>query len=170
MKQKKELPVLANFPYDPIGSFRNANPYTICFCYTNPMYKPNVNGEFIVKGGYKRTSDYIKKLGIPLLVFTTFWRHGRVRHTSPTFVNFKNFSMTGETPHIWGTNWSSIRTQTSNRAFYRNYHVHYMQKIWLTFRRIPRKWIPEYDEMIMAKYPGAQIHLPLRNSSGAILS
>lgn len=156
MKKKKELKVLAEFSYNPIGSYRLGNPYTIAYCYTNPIYKPAVDGEFIVKGGNIHVEEYIKKLHIPLLVFRTFWRYKMTRGGNPHFINFDKFSKTGEKPIIHQTNLLKM----GGRYFYRNTEIIFMKKTWLYFRRFPRKWLSEYDEMLLAGYSNAPIHYP----------
>jgi hypothetical protein len=145
MKKEDRLSVLADFPYNPIGSFTNGNPYTIAFCYTNPLYMPAYDGRFMVKGGNQSVEDFLRRLHIPMLAFKTFWRYKRARAGYPHFVNFKNFSRSNQEPYIRHTN----LVRMDGRSFYRNTDVIYLGKTLLTFRRFPRKWLTEYDAMIL---------------------
>lgn len=138
------LPVLANFLYDRIGSWKHGNPYCIAFCYTNKTYSKV--DEFIIKGGIKDVDLEIKKRGFPMLVFRTYWWHGLGRKCSPTFENFERYTVTGKAPHAHGKNpW-----QMRGRHFYRNYEIRYMNETWVTVRRIPRKWLREYDAILLS--------------------
>ncbi len=150
---KNQLPVLADFDYDRIGSFRQCNPYVIAFCYTSKKYHRLES--FIIKGGSQDVTYYIKQLGFPMVVFTTFWRHGRSRRMV-MFENFKHWTATGQTPFV-----NQIQRRINREKpcyFYRNHEVRFCQRIWFTVRRFPRKWLPEYDEMIEHRYPVADIH------------
>ncbi len=151
----EKLPVLADFDYDKIFSFRDGNPFEIAFCYTSKRY--HRFEAFVIKGGSKDVDHYIKQLNFPMVVFKTFWRHGRARKFV-SFENFRTWTATGETPYLVPVN----RRLNRNKPcyFYRNHEVRFSQRIWLTFRRFPRKWLPEYDQMIEYRYPVAEIHHP----------
>lgn len=141
----KNLQILKDFPYDPIGSFRTANPYGIYFCYTNPKYKPSLgNGEFIVKGGLNVINHYLARMHIPMIVFPTFWRHGRSRSLTPQFVNFEFHNYQTLKPYFSPTNW----TKMHGRCFYRHHKLTYNKEVIAIFRKVPRKWIPEYDKFV----------------------
>jgi hypothetical protein len=60
--------------YNPVGSWRDANPYTTAFCRT--MYSGNV----MVCGGYHDVMSYLEKLG-PCLASIRFWNKGKTRGT-----------------------------------------------------------------------------------------
>lgn len=141
---EKELPIVADYSYNPISSFREGNPYAIAFCYTDPKYMHL--SEFIVKGGWKNVLKFIRGLHIPVLVFETFWYHGTCRHLTPEFINFDTNSKSGKKPFIFGRN-SSISRKTGRR-FYRNYEVSFMGETRLNLRKFPRKWLPEYNQML----------------------
>lgn len=149
----KKLPVLASFMYDKVGSWRNGNPFTIAFCITSSYYFATT--KFIIKGGSRDVDNEIKKRHVPMVIWRTFWWHGQSRCFGPTFANFKNYTATGETPYAHG-----IQPWRINQGphFYRRHEVRFMQKVWFTVRRFPRKWLPEYDQMIAARYPVAEIH------------
>lgn len=144
----EKLPVLADFHYDRIGSWSNGNPFCIAFCYTSKQYS-RIN-EFIIKGGLNDVDREIKSRHFPMITFRTFWWRGHSRSIGPTFANFKNYTMTGETPYIAGIHQWKIR---GGRYFYKHWELRYMRKIWHTFRRVPRKWLPEFDDIIRAQYP-----------------
>lgn len=149
-----KLPVLVDFDYDKIGSFREGNPFEIAFCYTSPKYYRLES--FIIKGGANDVRRQLEAMRIPMVVFRTFWRHGRHRKLSADFVNFKNWTLTGETPHAIPRDRRIDKHKPC--YFYRRTEVRFAQRIWLTFRRFPRKWLSEYDQMIEYRYPVAQIH------------
>jgi hypothetical protein len=111
-----------------------------------------MNGRFMVKGGNKDVMKYLEHLHIPMLVYITFWHHGRSRCYAPRFINFKDFSSTGEEPIIHKTN----LVRMDGKYFYRNTEVIFMGRRWFSFRRFPRKWLKEYDDMLLAKYPSVK--------------
>jgi len=143
MKKHKPMEVLASFAYDRIRSFTLMNPFCITFCYTNPKYQRCGNGEFIIKGGINDVDAYIKRLDIPMLMYRTLWRHGRCRDIGPTLHNFNKFTRKSG-PFITGLNIGKF----AGKDFYRNYEIRYLNKTWLRFRTIPRKWLKEYDELL----------------------
>jgi hypothetical protein len=144
----KKLPVLANFMYDRIGSWRNCNPFVMAFCITSKKYFATT--KFIIKGGSKDVEKEVKKRHVPMVVWWTYWWRGHCRTIGPTFSNFRNYSVTGDNPYVHG-----IQPWRINQGprFYRRYEVRYQQKVWFTVRRFPRKWLPEYDQMIAAPQP-----------------
>ena len=142
-----KLPVLADFLYDRIGSWRQGNPYCIAFCYSSKKHSVyGAPAEFIIKGGSDNVDHEIEKRKFPMLVFRTYWWHGIGRKCHPTFENFRNYTVSGKTPYISGTQpW-----QMDGRHFYKNYDIRYLNQTWLSLRRIPRKWLPEYDAIILS--------------------
>lgn len=155
----KKLPILADFHYDRIGSWRTGNPFSIAFCYTNTKYS-RVN-EFIIKGGARDVARELKHLYFPMIVFQTYWWHGISRHLNPSFKNFKGYTKTGNYPHVNGLHPWKI----NHRHFYKYYEIRFMQKVWMTIRRIPRKWLPEYDLMIEAQHPVPEAQHPVTKDS-----
>jgi hypothetical protein len=138
----KKLPILADFYYDRIGSWRTGNPFCIAFCYTSQRFK-KLN-EFIIKGGAKNVSQEIAKLKVPMIVFRTYWWHGSSRK-QVTFENFKPNSVSGKKPYICGIQPWRIN---HGRSFWKCYEIRMCSKVWLTLRRVPRKWLPEYEDML----------------------
>jgi hypothetical protein len=141
------LPVLANFLYDRIGSWREGNPYCIAFCYASK--KPSGYGkvpEFIIKGGSRDVDHEIERRAFPMLVFRTYWWHGISRKCNPTFENFEKYTVSGKSPYVRGIQpW-----QMNGCHFYRSYDVRYLNETWVSVRRIPRKWLREYDAIILS--------------------
>lgn len=141
----KSLYVLKEFPYNQIGSFRDGNPYSIQFCYTNPHFKKSTpSGEFIVKGGSIQVSNYLKRMHIPMVVFISYWRHGQSRGLLPQFINFEFHNTKRIKPFYAPSNYVKMR----GRWFYRNFKLMYDGNVATMFRKIPRKWIPEYDTIL----------------------
>jgi hypothetical protein len=93
-----------------------------------------------------------------MLVYITFWRHGRGRRLGAQFYNFKQWSNIGADPYIIPENRRIHKNFPIAKAYYRNYTVHFGNKVWMRVRRLPRKWLPEYNEMLEYRYPVAQIH------------
>jgi hypothetical protein len=152
-----KLPVLADFYYDKIGSFRTGNPFTIAFCYTSPRFHRLES--FVVKGGANDVQTYLRdQLGFPMLVHLTFWRHGRGRRLGAQFYNFKQWSNIGDQPYVIPENRRIHKNFPIAKAYYRNFNVHFGGRIWMRVRRLPRKWLPEYNEMLEYRYPVGQIH------------
>lgn len=144
-----KLPVLAEFDYNKIGSFRNGNPYTIAYCYTSEKY--HRFPAFIIKGGAKDVDHHIKYLGFPMVVWKTFWRFSRSRNLTPSFENFKDWSASGQMPWIMPEN--RRIDKRIPRYYYRNWTIKFLGRTWMKFRRFPRKWLPEYEEMLSARRP-----------------
>ena len=144
----EKLPVLANFHYDRIGSWRCGNPFSICFCHTDPMY--NGTSSFIVKGGSKEVDLYLESRPYPMIVFRTYWWHGHSRHLSPTFQNFRKFTYTGQTPYWHGVGQWRIK---NGPYFYKHFELRYCQKVWSRVRRVPRRWLPDYTRIIRTPKP-----------------
>jgi hypothetical protein len=138
----KKLPVLAEFHYDRVGSFRNGNPFVIAFCYTDPKWSRLP--AFIIKGGSNEVSAEIKKRKFPMLVYTTYWRHKQCRTFGPHFENCKEWSINGSSLYITKTDIWKIE----GRSFYRGCEVRCNNQIKMIFRRIPRKWLPEYTAIL----------------------
>lgn len=140
----EDLPVLATFHYDRIGSWRCGNPFCIAFCYTSSMYSGTT--KFIVKGGSKEVDRYIDSRPFPLVVYRTYWWHGHGRSIStPSLENFREFTITGERPYWCGIQQWRIK---SGPYFYKRFELRYLNKVVLSLRRVPRKWMPEYDQII----------------------
>lgn len=144
-----ELPVLANFHYDRIGSWRDGNPFTICFCYTSQQYSRYP--AFIVKGGSNAVDPYLESRPFPIVVFRTLWWHGFSRNLStPTFVNFKKFTVTGQRPYWSGVGQWRIK---GGPYFYKHFELKFQRETWTMVRRVPRRWLPDYDKIINACHP-----------------
>ena len=145
MKSKVDrlLPVLRDFPYDRIGSFAQNNPYVIAFCYPrNHRY----SGGFVVKGGMKDVEKVLRRQG-PMLVEMTIWRHGLGRTIGPTLYNLDASKPGRGLAYFWGE--ELRRDPKTRKSYYRRWRLSYKgMKVLPTFRRIPRKWIPEYDQLL----------------------
>jgi len=144
---KKELPVLADFDYDRVGSFRYGNPYVIAFCY--PKSENTYKGKgFVLKGGIKKVENRIHQIGFPMIVFLTFWRHGRCRWAPQgRFYNFKDFSVAQKKP-FW-TSDQTRKNKDTGREYIRRSALFYNGRVVKKMRRVPRKWIPLYDQLLM---------------------
>jgi hypothetical protein len=67
------LHVAKEFPYNIIGSFRDANPFVIAFVY------PRNDKPCVVKGGCNDVEEYIK-VNYPIaFVYETMWKEGKSR-------------------------------------------------------------------------------------------
>ena len=142
--KKKPMHVMTAYDYDRIGSFRNGNPYAIAFCYCSKTF--NKHGEFVIKGGARDVERKLDSLDFPLLVFMSYWRHGRSRFCYPSLKNFKRFSAAESKPYWSPTDYR--RDYKQWRSFYRKWVLKFCGKTILSVRRVPKKWIPEYDEML----------------------
>jgi len=69
----KQLTVAKEFAYNKIGSFRNANPYTIAFVY------PQVGEACVIKGGLNDVKKYAEKNYPIAIVKYTFFSKGKHR-------------------------------------------------------------------------------------------
>ena len=83
----KKLPIKKEFVYDPIGSYRLSNPYTISFIY------PQKGQAFIVKGGSNDIDNYLKEFAktMPCIVHHTFYKK---------WINYLNGEV-GTISHHW---------------------------------------------------------------------
>ena len=133
MKVRKE------FDYDIRKSFRNANPFTIAFCYPYPLYDTN----FIVKGGLNDVEKFIKKQNTPIIVHYSMWRHGRSRN----IIRFENFNKKYAFHFIRKEypkgKMQLIKIEGNLRRSNR--------EVLATFKRIPRKWLRELNPYVLER-------------------
>lgn len=143
--KSKIMAIAGEYGYNPIGSFRMGNPYTIAFCYCDKTFYSS--NEFVLKGGVIDVDKKILKLGFPMLVFKTYWCHGRSRGGAwPSFENFKNWSLTSKSPYF--SPHDLRRDPKTRKSYYRRWKLSYNGDTMFTFRRIPRKWLPEYSQLL----------------------
>lgn len=133
-REKQKLPVKKEFDYNPIGSYRDVNPYDIAFCYPHPLY----HRPFIVKGGVKYTRKYLRKLNIPMVVHHTFYQRGRHRRLV----------------QLYGVD---INLQISKDFYHENVKKFQLKRfgdkreVLAEFKRIPRRWIRELNLYVTVK-------------------
>lgn len=124
MKTEKE------FKYDPIGSWANwpMNPYTICFIYTKHANR-------VVKGGSNDVEKYIKEnFKFPAICHHTYFYHGSTRR----HINCINFNK----PVYVGCNLRRAHERSKDK-----YCLMIGGDIIATFRRIPRKWLRQLNNV-----------------------
>jgi len=145
-----QLPVVADFPYDRIHSWRDGNPFCIAFCYASPRYTHNQHprhghSNFIIKGGVGDVDLEIKKRHIPMLIFRTLWWRGTSRTMGPSLKNFEHYTPNGASPFVHRLQpWRII----PGPHFYRRYQLRYQNQVYCEMRRFPRKWLPEFDRIL----------------------
>lgn len=132
------------FDYNPIGSYRKGNPYTIAFCYPYPLYAKS----FIVKGGIKDVVKFLRSQKLPMIVHYSMWRHGITRGYVDVIGFDKKYSF--YITKSWSSrktkekrNWELIATYSKNGRFKR--------EILAEFKRVPRKWLKELNPFIMGE-------------------
>ena len=144
-----QLPVVADFAYDRIHSWRDVNPFCIAFCYAAPRYMHG-HSNFIIKGGMGQVEMEIKKRHTPMLVFKTLWWRGVSRTMGPSLKNFEHYTATGNEPFVRRLQpWRII----PGPHFYRRYQLRFENMIYCEVRRFPRKWIPEFDRILNNQAP-----------------
>lgn len=132
---KKDLPVREEFEYNPIGSFRDMNPYDVAFCYPHPLY----HRPFIVKGGHRKIQEYLKKLNIPMVVHHTLYRKGNHR----TIVEFYGVESRIYISRSYGP-WSGGLLRREKR--YELVKIdNEGRRLLAEFKRVPRRWIRELN-------------------------
>jgi hypothetical protein len=124
------MKVIKEFEYDKIDSWRDGNPYTICFMYTK-----NTSG--IIKGGAKQVEKFIESdIKVPCIAHFTYFHRGATRRN----VIFKNFKQN----RIYFTyDWDSGLCRKENTLSVLRVNGNEIKKI----RRIPRKWMKELDNL-----------------------
>lgn len=133
-REKKKLPVRKEFDYNPIGSYRDVNPYDVAFCYPHPLYhKP-----FIVKGGVKDTRKYLRKLNIPMVVHHTFYQRGRHRRLVQLYGVDKRLQISKDFYH-------------ENAKRFQLKRFGDKREVLAEFKRIPRRWIRELNLYVTVK-------------------
>jgi hypothetical protein len=120
-----KLKVKEAFPWDKIGSYRNANPYSIYFVY------PQNEKPFIIKGGSKDCERFLKAHPNPAIYYYSFWHKGKHRGGWLTHKFF-----------------ISISRYDSNYRLVNGYILSKGGQVIKRVRRIPRKWIKEYDNFV----------------------
>lgn len=135
-REKKKLPVRKEFDYSPIGSFRNVNPYDIAFCYPHPLY----HRPFIVKGGNRDVTEYLKKLNIPMVVHHTFYKGTRHRRIVELYGVDKELRITKSFSYDMEGRYTS-----SKKFQLMAFRTSYGGRILAEFKRIPRRWIRELN-------------------------
>ena len=139
-KRKKDLPVRKEFEYNPIGSFRDVNPYDVAFCYPHPLY----HRPFIVKGGVRDTRKYLRKLNIPMVVHHTFYQRGKHRRLVQLYgvdkrlQISKDFSYDQENENVY---LKSRKFQLKRLGK----GLGDKREVLAEFKRIPRRWIRELN-------------------------
>ena len=132
-KPEKTLPVKKEFDYNPIGSYRDVNPYDIAFCYPHPLY----HRPFIVKGGNRDVTEYLRKLNIPMVVHHTFFKGARHRRIVELYGVDKELRITKNFSYDMEGRF------TSSKKF--QLRTSYGGRILAEFKRIPRRWIRELN-------------------------
>lgn len=118
-----------NYWYSP---YRSAHPWAMYF-----IYAPE--GNFILKGkenkdGLPSLNDYIKK-HFPICLYRyTYWENGESRGS-------------------WRFSCPRMYVEGPSRRTNRKYEIVAFKELEkgrkvLTFRRIPKKWLPEYNELL----------------------
>jgi hypothetical protein len=127
------MKVIKEFEYDKIGSWKNGNPFTICFVYTK-----NTSG--IIKGGAQQVEDFIKEdIKVPCIAHYTYFYRGQSRR-SVCFENFKRDSV------FFVYDWDSPGNGL-------DLHIPVLHVLKINneqvkkIRRIPRKWMKELDDL-----------------------
>lgn len=138
-REKQELPVKAEFDYNPIGSYRDVNPYDIAFCYPHPLY----HRPFIVKGGNQDVRKYLKKLNIPMVVHHTYYQRGNHRRIVELYGVEKGLYISKKFTYDDGKYLISKKFQLTASASPRRGRRN--RKILAEFKRIPRRWIRELN-------------------------
>lgn len=134
-REKKKLPVKKEFDYNPIGSYRDVNPYDVAFCYPHPLY----HRPFIVKGGHNDINKYLKKLNIPMVVHHTFYKGTRHRRIIELYGIEKGLRIS--------KNYNFAGSDPSERYKLGKYGGDVLAE----FKRIPRRWIRELNLYVTVK-------------------
>lgn len=134
-KRKKDLPVRKEFEYNPIGSFRDVNPYDVAFCYPHPLY----HRPFVVKGGVKDTRKYLRKLNIPMVVHHTFYQRGRHRRLVQLYGVDKKLQISKD----FSYDHENAKYLTARKYQLKRFGS--KREVLAEFKRIPRRWIRELN-------------------------
>lgn len=154
---KKEMPVRKEFSYSPIRSWRNGNPFVIAFVYTRK------DEAFIVKGGLTDVELWLENFSknTPCFVHLGFWKDKSCRHTQ-----FKIFGLALRYSSYCFQGWPrenksyyddqfNLKVVKNVRNIYRHRLVIYDKNgdgrtalFEKSFRRLPRKWLKEFDKFI----------------------
>ena len=128
-----EYQVRKEFPYDPIRSFADANPFTIMTVF------PYNATPFVLKGGANDIDKWVKNWGVPCMARYSYWRHGKARCEGVSFKNFPKATYS----YIW--NDPSICKREGNKN----------HRFWLciggkskTLRRLPNRFPDEARELL----------------------
>jgi len=70
---------VTDFSWEPEGSWREGNPFTIAFCY------PAEGNPYILKGGSRIITNVMEKTKVPTIVYMSYWHNGNSRYMPMVF-------------------------------------------------------------------------------------
>jgi hypothetical protein len=133
MNDKKKFPVIhvsANGHPDWMEGAR-----TMCFVYSKH------HGNFILEGYRGEVEEYLKKNFTKYFCYLSMWYHGRPRGY---WVFWKNRDVTICTPSKFCKEWKFRIMSREPRYSYRQEEKFRAE---LHFKRMPNRWIPEFDKL-----------------------
>jgi hypothetical protein len=139
--------VKATWIYNPIGSFKRGDPFTITFVY------PSNSKPFILKGGHKDIERWLLTYGEPCIIHNTYWHRAKSR-SSITVKNFKVPILIAEQSwysELWKKENISKRKKWAFIVDKSHFFAH-TPKVVVAMKRLPRKWIKELNPYIDQKY------------------
>lgn len=129
MPSPGRLSIRKEFEYDPVGSFRRSGPFALVFVY------PKDEMPFVAKGGWTQVENWLKKVfRKPAVIHKTFWKHGFCTQ----YYDIVNF--------VEDDSFFAFDKMSNGKYVLTNWNRGYKSTI-ATFRRVPRKWIKQLDDI-----------------------
>ena len=147
------LPVKAEFPYNPIGSYYNGNPYAIAFVY------PQKGQAYIVKGGLVDVEAFLIRQTEPCIVHIGYFAKGKARctHTeirglSPDYKAYISYPQYPRENEVYYDEdfhkivpVRNIMRRTVTVVDAKSRKTIFEKKL----RKMPRKWMKELDQYVV---------------------
>lgn len=111
---------------------------TMCFVYSKH------NGNFILEGYRGEVEEYLKKNYIQYFCYFSMWHRGRSRGY---WRFWKDLTVSIHSPSKIGKNWKYRVIKYKPSTGYSYYVSTKREDKVLEFKRLPKHWIPEFDEL-----------------------
>lgn len=112
----------------------------VCDAYAIAFVYPKVGEPTVVKGMYEQLKDYVKQNFPIALVNLTLWKNGNSR-------GYWYFNSNDGFTRSIGKISSKRSLQYSPKGYRRGYNIRIGGNNTLHFRRMPKKWLKEFDNI-----------------------
>jgi hypothetical protein len=136
----RKIDIKAEFKYNPIGSWKRGDPFTIAFIY------PSKSKPFILKGGVNDIEKWLKGFKEPAIIHRSYWKRGKSRKSVEVVNTLASVFIIDRT---WYTElWEQKNIDPKKKWAF----IVDKNNVIVAMKRVPRKWIKELNPYISKEY------------------